>query len=299
LLPFFPSPYPDELFFSVCSRFHVRSCNDKTETTCLQLLGCKTSRLYDFPRGLHVLGKRLPEETLNTVQQLVYGTTMFPLYKPFISSTIARMLYDYMVVDQVGCHAPTIHNVLVVNKISLRCCPACFYADLDLYGEAYWHRSHQVYGVRTCHKHREWLRQTHVIGVELSPLTENMLRQAISLQDDKPVHHLHRIAASVHWLLNHNDVMGSNILSTRCRLLRVLKNTCSFLGGIVYRSLEWDIRRFYGEAISEMIFRMERIESFLEDLVTNCHMKHHPLYHILLINFLGLSCGEIITNART
>ena len=35
----------------------------------------------------------------------------------------------------------------------LRYCPLCFKEDKQKYGEAYWHKAHQIRGVDVCNKH--------------------------------------------------------------------------------------------------------------------------------------------------
>ena len=35
----------------------------------------------------------------------------------------------------------------------LRYCPLCLQEDIEKYGEAYWHRAHQIWVMDKCHKH--------------------------------------------------------------------------------------------------------------------------------------------------
>ena len=44
----------------------------------------------------------------------------------------------------------------------MRYCPVCYQEDLQLYGEPYWHRSHQLPDMQICTKHRCWLVDTDV-----------------------------------------------------------------------------------------------------------------------------------------
>lgn len=44
----------------------------------------------------------------------------------------------------------------------MRYCPACYQEDLQLYGEPYWHRRHQLPDMQICTKHRCWLVDTDV-----------------------------------------------------------------------------------------------------------------------------------------
>ena len=44
----------------------------------------------------------------------------------------------------------------------MRYCPVCYQEDLQLHGEPYWHRSHQLPDMQICTKHRCWLVDTDV-----------------------------------------------------------------------------------------------------------------------------------------
>ncbi|WP_213431528.1 MULTISPECIES: TniQ family protein [Paenibacillus] len=50
----------------------------------------------------------------------------------------------------------------VKNNESLQYCTACIRSDRDQFGTAYWHRSHQLPGVKICHKHHLWLKRSMV-----------------------------------------------------------------------------------------------------------------------------------------
>ncbi|MFD2114258.1 TniQ family protein [Paenibacillus yanchengensis] len=39
------------------------------------------------------------------------------------------------------------------RALLLKFCPKCIVEDEEGYGEAYWHRSHQAFGVSVCYKH--------------------------------------------------------------------------------------------------------------------------------------------------
>ena len=57
MLPYFPVPYPDELWYSTLCRYHVRSGNINTATTFQELFesrkeetySCNVVAVYIFP----------------------------------------------------------------------------------------------------------------------------------------------------------------------------------------------------------------------------------------------------------
>lgn len=50
----------------------------------------------------------------------------------------------------------------LLEDACMRYCPVCYQEDLQLYGEPYWHRSHQLPDMQICTKHRCWLVDTDV-----------------------------------------------------------------------------------------------------------------------------------------
>ena len=42
MLQYFPTPYPDELWYSVLGRYHVRSGNPNSATTLRELFGAES-----------------------------------------------------------------------------------------------------------------------------------------------------------------------------------------------------------------------------------------------------------------
>ena len=48
------------------------------------------------------------------------------------------------------------------SKQLLKFCPACFENDISRYGEAYWHRTHQIPGILVCLEHKTLLHESLV-----------------------------------------------------------------------------------------------------------------------------------------
>jgi hypothetical protein len=53
---------------------------------------------------------------------------------------------------------------------ALRFCPVCSASEVDAYGEAYWHRSHNLPAVRVCHQHGCALREVRMPSVDRAHL---------------------------------------------------------------------------------------------------------------------------------
>ncbi|MGF3105969.1 TniQ family protein [Rossellomorea sp. DUT-2] len=56
MLLWFPTPYPDELLYSVFARYHVRSGNTSPKITTEELFGTRSIRsVWDLPANLNIL----------------------------------------------------------------------------------------------------------------------------------------------------------------------------------------------------------------------------------------------------
>ena len=166
MLHLFPTPYSDELFYSLAARF----------TTRLGLLGPKQvmeaifgsaqgTAVVDLPTRLGRFQRRLPPGHPLSAFDLVAGCTLFPLYKPFLPRMRAESIVQRMLGDG-GLQATLQAGIMAhrMNRQGLRICAQCSAEDLLTKGELYWRRQHQAPGVLVCDKHAIMLEETVVAG---------------------------------------------------------------------------------------------------------------------------------------
>lgn len=162
-LPFFPTPYPDECFYSILCRYHVRSGAPTSASTLRRLFG----KNYVVASTLHTafraeyLDRWIPLSSEISPERIVYehssyqysllcvidGALRFPY--PWLKKSLEKYLaipysrlYGYG--QRVGKH----HGALCY-------CPACAEEERRVYGEPYWHVLHQMDGVEYCPVHGE------------------------------------------------------------------------------------------------------------------------------------------------
>lgn len=161
---YFPQIYEDELVYSVLARFYEHSgylayifCAEDIFTDK------KVKPEIEFvnelkPEVLHFLCQNMP------IGQLVEKHTMFPHYARFLPQERRNKAFQALCAM-----AGDYNNLLAIPKQKngeqrhLRYCPLCAEADRSAYGEAYWHRSHQVAGVSVCPIHGCRLLESSVI----------------------------------------------------------------------------------------------------------------------------------------
>lgn len=153
MLPYFPVPYPDELWYSTLCRYHVRSGNINTATTFQELFESRKEETYSCllpDGGIRKVAAQLPVGTLD-VDEIARKHTLFSYVFRFQTLETKQKLL---------CQAKN-GDIKYLVKLpkqywsrSLKCCPVCMKEDLGKYGETYWHLSHQIPSATICTKHR-------------------------------------------------------------------------------------------------------------------------------------------------
>lgn len=170
MISYFPGLYPDELFYSVVSRYFAHiypSYILAIENLCKT----KTSRI-DMEFGLQSLNS----DTKNFLEQ-VYGlknillhNTMFPQYAKFETVERRNLAAQVMLTGEGDIHSALIFPKNKSGSRYLRYCPLCFEKDRNEFGEAYWHRLHQIRGINVCNKHGCYLHNSDIeINSKSSP----------------------------------------------------------------------------------------------------------------------------------
>lgn len=153
MLTFFPIPYPDELLYSIIARYHVWSGNYAMSETMEQLFDCRHQiATLLIPKHL----QRLAEKTRNfglDYETLLYEHTIFPLVSCFLEKSSFDKILDTVNKNDRKEEFFSIYNNKLIPRY-IRYCPLCTREDRENFGEAYWHRKHQLYGIEMCYKHR-------------------------------------------------------------------------------------------------------------------------------------------------
>lgn len=163
-IAYFPNIYPDELIYSVLSRFYVH-CGYPTYTYAVQdLLGnakCKVEKEFVKnikPEIVDLLTKNI------SLSELLEKHTMFPLYGRFIDSGRRERAYQALLnLEGDFSKLFSVPNLKKGEQRFFRYCPLCVLEDRMLHGETYWHRIHQIRGMDVCPCHKCYLKNSGVI----------------------------------------------------------------------------------------------------------------------------------------
>lgn len=165
MITYFPSIYPDELLYSQLARYYQKS----GYTSYSQIV----ENLYDKEKRIRPnieFVNKFSTEALQiitrntTMHDVIMNHTMFPYYARFLNkkqrinayNSLESMSNDYY-------RVLTIPKNINNEKRYLRYCPLCAEQDRSKYGEAYWHRIHQINDTDICYIHECYLENTNII----------------------------------------------------------------------------------------------------------------------------------------
>ena len=162
MIAYMPTIYPDELVYSWFCRYYVHlGCF--SHKMALQELYCKKSDYLnkEFIGNLNH-GAIEQIEKIYPMDELVVDHTMYPQYARFIpleqkKDALYRLGHEPCDVHHLFCVLPRNEG-----EQYLKFCPMCAKEDREAYGEAYWHRKHQIRNMGICVKHKCRLMESSV-----------------------------------------------------------------------------------------------------------------------------------------
>ena len=185
MIAYFPPAYPDELLYSQVARYYTKSGYMAYSFAAEELFVSKTVRPdMDFinsytPAAVQVITRNI------SMEAVIEKHTMFPCYGRFLPRERRQKAFQALV-SMMGNY----YNLLPIPQSKngkvrcLRYCPVCAANDREQYGEAYWHRIHQLIGIHVCSAHRCYLMDSGVIiSGKATPsfkIAEEMIPQAES-----------------------------------------------------------------------------------------------------------------------
>ncbi|SDD69895.1 TniQ protein [Sporomusa acidovorans] len=312
MLGFFPTPYPDELLYSIIARFRVRAAIVSPKMVMEEIFNSRTAAaIVDLPCNLVGLCLNFPIGSKVTPEYLIDKHTLFPIYEPFANQDIARKVYNAM----LGSYGGNIHNLfgLLASAVKhpdyLRFCPLCLREEQDKFGEGYWHRLHQIPGVEVCLTHQSILHDSYVKVCKfnkhefISASDMNCVPKPVEFEySQKMFNELVGIARDIEWILN-NKIMIKNLVWLQEQYIYSLitKKLATAMGRVYQANFIKAFRQYYGDDLLKKLQSTvdENKEGWLSELVRKPRKSFHPLRHILLIRFLSGSVPCFLAQNHT
>ncbi len=171
---------------------------------------------------------------------------------------------------------------------SLYYCPECVNDDLEQYGVAYWHRTHQLHGLITCPEHGQDLRRIQVTRREVA-LPPQQRFELIGNEGLLPNH----FASFSDWSLLQTDIdMFDYEQLTNCYRIELFNKefACKSLR-IRQKCLREDLQGYYAAELNhatwQALFATNKTYPYPCQLFYNYHDCHfHPAKHLALMAYL-------------
>lgn len=301
----FPQVYPDELVFSICSRYHELLAYKSGYSTGRDLFGSdRIVVAVDLPNNLGRLCNSLPVNHDYTTERLINRHTLYPVFSAFISPERAESLRNDLVQSRGGAaYGRTgILNTQNQNRY-LRYCPSCADEDRNKWGETYWHRIHNVPKVQVCPIHHIPIensslltsyrsqRERFVTAEKTVPPKNDVPRKARS--SDSHTELFSKFASDFWWLLNQRDLCAdSTVTCNRYRRLLFDRSLSTYNGTIRRTELHAAFLNFYPADILNSLrcgFGPHLTTTWLAKIVQNSpkNCSQSAIHHLLLMNFLN------------
>ncbi|MBN1137233.1 MAG: TnsD family transposase [Anaerolineae bacterium] len=302
MIGYFPEPYPDELFYSLCARFGDRMKYANKLTVARDLFGKSTATaVVDLPRYLGRFVDALPPgHACKSVDRLINDHTLLPFYAPFQPLGRLTRIREDMIGDEGA--SPYMRTGLLPTLIRrppwLRFCPVCVASDRERVGECYWHRVHQLPGVEICPIHEVVLENSSARAYGSKSRNEfTTAERAIGPKSTDshglfPFHgHLLPLAQDASWLLSQIDLaVGPELLHARYKLALLDRGLGSHNGLVKVSRLIESFKAHYPPELLTLLhceLDGQSRDNWLIRIVRSLNGFRHPLRHLLLIHFLG------------
>lgn len=304
-----PYPYPDEVLYSILARHRVRLGQPTTTVLMRQLFGSPSvPAAVTFPTHLRHLASTLHPHANMTLDTLIRRFTLFPYYAPFFTRDYRLALYQRMAADHHGMERAVTMAWLRRNSVTvpemLRYCPACAAHERQELGEAYWHRLHQIPGVEACALHEVWLESTCAPARALGGWHHFLpAESAISSTTARPLsahepgrNSILQLARDATWLIEQNAISSDpEALWNQYRYLLRERGLSSYRGKVSTSKLLSLINRIFPVTfLARLEGNSERLTSGrgLFSLIRKPRGGLPPLYHLLMMQFLGKTAEE-------
>ncbi len=306
MLGSFPSPYPEELMYSVVARYHVRSGNKsfrQTHEELFETVELQSDKIV-LPNNLNFLVSQLPEGSRLTEEGLIKRNTLYPFFRNFLTPI---EIYSFKELLRSKSSISISQTAKISDKERnevLKFCPKCCAEDTRKYGEAYWHRQHQIPGMLVCLKHKISLLDSEIL-LENKQIHYYAASQIDLSETEKHLYNeeFRQLALSINqeldWLSrNYIEFRGMTWLRNQYKSLLIHKGFITKYSRTRFKYHEEQFTEafveFYSKELLETIQPQiwEKRNSYLEYSLFSCDITQtiDRITHVLLIKFL---CGSI------
>lgn len=303
MLAYFPCIYPGELLYSVLARYQRHVGMPGMMHLLDALFGNrKVIASFDLPGHLQTLVDKIPVEYGITIDFIIDALTLYPYFTAFEPPALQAQVRKAMHNGAIdGLHVRLGLAAFRVGRVSrFRFCIECSQKMLEQYEELYWRRDHQLPSVFVCPEHGLPLLESFVSPTQFSRhefIAASLgncpsdAKSVLTVSDPTILPHLQRLACSSAMLLNELPPTRSFAEWTsfyRRTMLEVgLARSAHTMN---QQQLDKAFRGFYGrvlEVLPSVMADGKFTGEWLAAMVRKHRKASHPLYHLLLQDFLA------------
>jgi len=297
ILGYVPVLYPDEILYSFLGRVALVNALGSPRSYLKDFFGETSSvSVPDLPSSLNTLQARLGEFSPYASSEDILDRGLYPYHRPFLLPSIDESARRSLLFGN-GTGVKTLIG-RVANRFGadtpLRFCSLCRVEDFEKYKVRYWHRVHQLPGVRSCCVHGidlvEYVKQsTSTFRQEFNFVPEASPGDPPTVLSD----------STQNWFAAHSaKYIGMNLPSLDVSKRQSVYEDALLQKGFMkktnrfdYVSLATAIRKHYYE-FDGFIHRERLLETqktplaWLITLFDRPEKSVHPICHLLLIGFL-------------
>ncbi len=301
MIGYFPQPYDDEIWYSLCARYSERMRFGTETGVMLALYGRRHAvATVDLPHRLQAVTSQLPPGHVCTPGYIIDHLTFLPYYGPFLATEsymVARRLMEDGTKPSVRVRCGACTNRVRPPKY-FRSCPTCDRENQEQHGETYWRRLFQLPGVEVCIRHSVFLEPS---DIRLDPLpnrhkyfSANSAHRATTthpLASKNPAHMtLADLARDVEWLLQQERLNpGLEALHVRYQCVLAERGFATKAGSIRMSEVRQKVLARYGHALLRLLqsdLPEDKRDGWVGQLLRKPNNAVAPLRHLLLLRAL-------------
>lgn len=301
MLEGFNPPYENETWYSALARYAHRT--KLRRSIIKRKIGSSDSSMLrlDFPRGLCTMEQQLHPALGLSAERILQDHTVLPVYLPFLDDKARERLLSAVHVRAGSAIYP---DSLRVKWKAFRYCPLCVEEDRRRYGEAYWHREHQLNWVGVCGHHwvflesyleRTWPHCFH----EGFVIAQKAIRPTGKVREVNLLNPQHRlcvdIAKDMGWLLSYRGAsLALETLNQRYRWFAARRRLTTYedtLAGDPWIAKLDDFFESYANALMEEA--EEQGNDHCNPHIELCRNSKHPGYHLLIARYFKQTIQSI------
>lgn len=301
-LHFFTDPYKDELIYSAIARYHFYSGNIDLKDTLEECFGKRTIiPTLEFGSPIHELANNIGGRY--SAEHIINKHTILPYYTPFLPEDRKIQVINEIKYNNCGGIYTKLGIVAgsILKKDGIYYCATCAKNEIEVNGEAFIHREHQLQGIYLCPHHGTLLKsymrnKRQVSRVEFIKLESDLLDLDSENQYVDYYDKMLKLSKAAYYLLNTNLIeIKRDLIINRYKNLLYERGLTTSSKRVKQRDLYDEFIAYYNKNFLRILdSEIDNNDEYnwLRVATRNCKRVVHPLRHLLLIGFLCEDIGE-------